>query len=75
VLGLLVTAIFILTILQRVFHGPLNDKWSRLPDLSVTERVLIAPALALMLALGIYPQALLGVVNGTVMQMVQHLRF
>jgi NADH-quinone oxidoreductase subunit M len=75
VLGLLVTAIFILTILQRVFHGPLNDKWSHLPDLSATEQVLIAPALALMLALGIYPQALLGVVNGTVIQMVQHLRF
>jgi NADH-quinone oxidoreductase subunit M len=75
VLGLLVTAIFILTLLQRVFHGPLNEKWSRLPDLSLTERVLIAPALALMLVLGIYPQAVLGVVNGTVMQMVQHLRF
>ncbi len=30
VIGLLVTAIFILTILQRVFHGPLNEKWSKL---------------------------------------------
>ncbi len=27
VLGLLVTAIFILTILQRVFSGPLNAQW------------------------------------------------
>src|SRR4029078_7859567 len=31
VIGLLVTAIFILTILQRVFNGPLNEKWSTLP--------------------------------------------
>src|SRR5207253_5333597 len=43
VLGLLLTAIFILTILQRVFNGPLNEKWSRLPDLTLTERALIAP--------------------------------
>src|SRR5262249_20896277 len=34
VIGLLVTAIFILTILQRVFNGPLNEKWSKLPDLT-----------------------------------------
>ncbi len=74
-LGLLVTAIFILTILQRVFHGPLNQRWTRLPDLTVSERALVAPALALMLALGVYPQALLGMLNSTVVQMVQHLRF
>jgi len=34
VIGLLVTAIFILTVLQRVFNGPLNAKWSTLPDLT-----------------------------------------
>src|SRR6185369_17065742 len=27
VIGLLVTAMFILTILQRVFNGPFNEKW------------------------------------------------
>ena len=30
-LGLLATAIFILGILQRVFSGPLNEKWATLP--------------------------------------------
>src|SRR5262249_38167575 len=30
VLGLLLTAIFVLSILQRVFHGPLNEKWKGL---------------------------------------------
>jgi NADH-quinone oxidoreductase subunit M len=75
VLGLLVTAIFILTILQRVFNGPLNEKWSKLPDLTVTERAMVLPALALMFALGVYPQAVLGTINSTVAQMVQYLRF
>ena len=38
-IGLLVTAVFILTILQRVFNGPLNATWSKMPDLTLRERV------------------------------------
>ena len=75
VLGLLITAVFILTLLQRVFNGPLNPKWTTLSDLTLRERVVVGPALALMLLLGVYPQAVLGVVNSTVVQMVQFLRF
>jgi NADH-quinone oxidoreductase subunit M len=73
VIGLLVTAIFILTILQRVFNGPLNERWAAMPDLTLTERVLVLPAIALMFLLGIYPQLLLGVMNSTVVQMVERL--
>ena len=73
VLGLLLTAIFVLTILQRVFSGPLNETWSRMPDLTMRERLALLPALALMFVLGIYPQIVLGVVNSTAMQMAQHL--
>jgi NADH-quinone oxidoreductase subunit M len=75
VIGLLVTAIFILTLLQRVFNGPLNARWASLPDLNAQERLIAVPAIGLMFLLGIYPQVLIGVVNGTVVQMVQHLRF
>src|SRR2546425_4996068 len=74
VIGLLVTAIFILTILQRVFHGPLNERWSNLPDLTATERVVVLPAIGLMFVLGVYPQLLLGVINSTVVQMVNKLK-
>ena len=74
-IGLLVTAIFILTLLQRVFNGPLNAKWAALPDLTFEERLLIAPAIALMFILGIYPQLLLGFINSTVMEMVKSLKF
>ena len=34
VLGLLFTAIFFLTILQRVFYGPVNERWATMPDLT-----------------------------------------
>jgi NADH-quinone oxidoreductase subunit M len=75
VIGLLVTAIVILTLLQRVFNGPLNDKWSKLPDLTPGERVQLAVPIGLMFLLGIYPQLLLGVINNTVVQMVKQLPF
>ena len=38
VIGLLVTAVFLLTLIQRVFNGPLNEKWRRSPDLTWREK-------------------------------------
>jgi NADH-quinone oxidoreductase subunit M len=74
VLGLLATAIFILTILQHVFSGPLNERWSRLQDLTIEERLALLPAIAIMFVLGIYPQLMLGVINSTAINMTQQLR-
>jgi len=73
VIGLLITAIFMLTILQRVFNGPLNERWLKLPDLSFKEILAVLPALALMFVLGVYPQFVLGAINSTVVQMVKQL--
>ncbi len=75
VLGLLMTAVFILTILQRVFSGPLNERWLGMPDLSKGEMLALSPAIALMFVLGVYPQLVLGVLNNTAVQMVRQLRF
>jgi NADH-quinone oxidoreductase subunit M len=75
VLGLLLTAVFILTVLQRVFNGPLNGEWAGFADLTLAERVALAAPIALMFVLGIYPQLLLGMFNGTVMELVNHIGF
>jgi NADH-quinone oxidoreductase subunit M len=74
VIGLLATAIFILTILQRVFSGPLNVRWSTVQDLTIGERLALLPPVALMFVLGIYPQLLLGVINSTAINIAQQLR-
>lgn len=74
-LGLLITAVFILTMTQRIFHGPLNQKWVAFPDLTRAERLMFAPAIVLMFLLGVYPQALIRVINQTVVEIVQHLMF
>ena len=68
-LGLLITAVFLLTLMQRVFHGPLNEKWSGFQDLTTWERALLAPPLLLMLLLGVWPQLALGVLSTTVIQL------
>ncbi|MEW6158712.1 MAG: NADH-quinone oxidoreductase subunit M [Verrucomicrobiota bacterium] len=73
-IGLLVTAIFLLTILQRVFNGPLNPQWQRMPDLTLAEKVTILPAVILMFAIGIYPQILIETINPTVMRMIDHIK-
>lgn len=75
VIGILVTAIFILTIIQRVFAGPLNQRWSKLPDLTLRERVLVGIPIALMFVLGLYPGLVLDVVNSTAVRMVEQLKF
>jgi NADH-quinone oxidoreductase subunit M len=74
-IGLMITAVFILGILQRVFSGPLNERWTGFPDLTMREGIALAPAIGLMFALGLYPQWVLGIVNSTAMQLVQGLRF
>ena len=71
VLGLLLTAIFLLTILQRVFSGPVRQKWTTMPDLTLAEKLSLAPPLILMLILGLWPQLILGFTNSTVMQFLQ----
>jgi len=75
VLGLLITAAVILTVIQRVFTGPLPERWRTFPDLTVTERISVAPVLVLMLLLGLAPQVVLGAVNATVTQWIAGWRF
>ncbi len=66
VLGLLITAAVILTVIQRVFTGPLPQRWAAFTDLTTGERLAVAPALILMAVLGLFPQLILGTVNATV---------
>ncbi len=74
-LGLLVTAIFLLTILQSVFSGPLEPKWKSFGDLTGKEGLIVLPATLLIFAIGIYPQIILQFINPTVKEMVKALAY
>ncbi|RXK53346.1 NADH-quinone oxidoreductase subunit M [Oleiharenicola lentus] len=62
-LGLLATALFLLTFWQRVFHGPAAGAGVGFRDLDFTEKATLLPLLVLMFALGIWPQLLAGLIN------------
>ncbi len=74
-IGLLVTAIFLLMLIQRVFCGPLNERWAKMPDLTTAERFLVLPSIALMFVLGIWPQFILSKIDATVVSLVHQLNF
>jgi NADH-quinone oxidoreductase subunit M len=71
-LGLLMTAVFLLTLVERVFSGPLHERWTAMPDLSVAERCALAPAIVLMFAVGLYPQLISGMLQGAVASLVRY---
>jgi NADH-quinone oxidoreductase subunit M len=70
VLGLLITAAVILTVIQKVWNGPTAARWAVFPDLTTGERFALAPVLLLMLALGLWPQLALGAINATVLHWI-----
>jgi NADH-quinone oxidoreductase subunit M len=75
VLGLLVTAAVILTVIQKVFTGPVPEKWAAFPDLHHGERLALAPVIGLMILLGLVPQLIVNTVNPTVETLLAHWRF
>jgi NADH-quinone oxidoreductase subunit M len=62
-LGLLATALFLLTFWQRVFHGPAAGAGINFRDLDAGEIATLLPLIVLMFALGIFPQLLAGLIN------------
>jgi len=62
-LGLLATALFLLTFWQRVFHGPAAGGGVKFRDLDAEEIVTLLPLIALMFALGLLPQLLAHLIN------------
>ena len=75
ILGLLVTAAVILTVIQKVFWGPVAAHCVGFPDLHHGERLALAPVIGLMLLIGLVPQLIVASMNPTVMNLLAHWRF
>jgi NADH-quinone oxidoreductase subunit M len=75
VLGLLVTAIVILTVIQKVFTGPVPERWASFPDMHTGERMSMAPVIVLMFLIGLLPQLIVDTINPTVLNLLAHWRF
>jgi NADH-quinone oxidoreductase subunit M len=70
VLGIVITAGFLLWAMQRVFLGTLNEKYKDLPDINFREIFCLAPLLFLCVALGIFPYFLLDWMEPSVRHLV-----
>jgi NADH-quinone oxidoreductase subunit M len=75
ILGLLVTAAVILTVIQKVFTGPVPEHCAGFPDLHHSERMALIPVIGLMILLGLLPQLIVESVNPTVVNLLAHWRF
>jgi NADH-quinone oxidoreductase subunit M len=72
-LGLLFTGAYILKGIMKVLHGPLNEHWAqgehKLTDITAREVIVMAPLMALILVIGVWPAWILDVINRAVMHL------
>jgi NADH-quinone oxidoreductase subunit M len=72
-LGLLFTGAYILKGIKSVLHGPLNEHWAhgehKLTEINTREIIVMAPLMALILVIGIWPAWILDVNNKAMMML------
>ncbi len=59
--GVILAAVYMLSVVQKVFFGPLtNPKNESLTDMNVREKIAVAPLVALVFVIGFFPSLFLG---------------
>ncbi|KOG51559.1 NADH:ubiquinone oxidoreductase subunit M [Streptomyces griseoflavus] len=64
--GIVLAALYVLVLYQRTMTGPVKAEVRTMPDLKARELAVIAPLIALLLFLGVYPKPLTDLVNPAV---------
>jgi len=73
VIGVLLTAGYILRMIQRMFLGPFNtEKWGGLTEIGIRETLTVAPLAILTIWIGVYPKPLADLIGASV-QAIQQL--
>ena len=71
-LGILIGAAYMLWTLQRIFFGEFNSKWEDvLDDINPREYAMLIPLTIIIIVLGIYPSAMLDIMNSSVNTLVE----
>ena len=70
-MGILLNAIYFLRAYQRIFMGPLNEKYSDLTDISRRELYTIIPLACIVLLFGVYPAPLINMVSPAINGIIQ----
>ncbi len=64
--GIILAAIYILWMYQRTMTGPVRAEVANMPDLKARELWAVAPLIALIVVLGVYPKPALDIINPAV---------
>ncbi|MEF3118873.1 NADH-quinone oxidoreductase subunit M [Streptomyces chrestomyceticus] len=64
--GIVLAALYVLVLYQRTMTGPVKAEVRTMPDLKARELAVVAPLIALLLFLGVYPKPLTDLVNPAV---------
>jgi NADH-quinone oxidoreductase subunit M len=74
-LGVILSAVYMLWMFQRVFYGPLtNDHNAKLPDLSIREWAILGPLAALAIVMGVVPNVFLKPMEPAVQRVVERVQ-
>jgi NADH-quinone oxidoreductase subunit M len=73
--GVVLGAVYLLWAYQRVFHGPAQAVNAGIRDMSWAERLAVAPLLAGIIFIGVYPQPLLDRIQPAVDHLVAHVEY
>jgi NADH-quinone oxidoreductase subunit M len=70
-LGIILAAVYILYLVQRVVYGPASPKMlPKLTDLNAREFGMLVPLVVLVFWIGLYPKPLLDVMHGSVARVI-----
>jgi len=68
--GVILAAVYLLWMFQRVMYGPVREAYARLPDLSPVEVACALPLLALTIVLGVFPQPFIEIIEPSLERMI-----
>jgi NADH-quinone oxidoreductase subunit M len=68
--GIVLAALYILIPIQKTLHGPITPGNEGMADLSLREKLAIAPVIAVIIAMGFYPKPVLDLINPTAEKVV-----
>jgi len=69
-LGIVIGAAYVLWMLQRVFLGPLNEKYDTLPDISFRELASVVPVGVIVIIFGVYPAPLINLIKTSLLNLI-----
>jgi NADH-quinone oxidoreductase subunit M len=70
-LGVILAAVYLLWMFQRVMYGPVREAYRALPDLSPLEIACAVPLLVMTVVLGVFPQPAIAIIEPSLQQVLR----